>query len=223
MPTPDPPRYRSPGDGPGAATTVRKQRQSPGRYIAAARRLPVAVAGQRALRSRARQHGLCQCRRSPMPACCAQVTRCGVPGRISWLQPGQRYVLVAAAPGTPRTTQSPSGQDSTRSPRGAGGVGSARPGPRRRERRPMPTLCRYRGAMARYEYHCRACGDEFEVTRPMSESSAPASCPCGAPDAHRRYSSPAMTGRATTATAPAPAPAGGGGGGGCCGGGCCGG
>ncbi|MQA05365.1 MAG: zinc ribbon domain-containing protein [Streptosporangiales bacterium] len=76
--------------------------------------------------------------------------------------------------------------------------------------------------MARYEYQCRTCGDEFEVTRPMTESSAPTSCACGAPDAARVYSSPAMTGRAAaTAGAPAPAAAGGGGGG-CCGGGCCG-
>ena len=70
--------------------------------------------------------------------------------------------------------------------------------------------------MARYEYHCRTCGDEFEVTRPMTESSAPATCPCGAPDAARVYSSPAVTGRATQTATAAPA----GGGGGCCGGAC---
>jgi putative FmdB family regulatory protein len=34
--------------------------------------------------------------------------------------------------------------------------------------------------MPRYEYRCRACGSTFEMTRPMSESSAP--CPC--PDGH---------------------------------------
>ncbi|HEX6447600.1 MAG TPA: zinc ribbon domain-containing protein [Streptosporangiales bacterium] len=72
--------------------------------------------------------------------------------------------------------------------------------------------------MARYEYRCRSCGDRFEVTRPMAESDAPASCPCGEPHADRVFSSPAVTGRATAAaTAPA---ASGGGGGGCCGGGC---
>ncbi|MQA81881.1 MAG: zinc ribbon domain-containing protein [Streptosporangiales bacterium] len=71
--------------------------------------------------------------------------------------------------------------------------------------------------MARYEYHCRTCGDEFEVVRPMAESGAVTSCPCGSPRADRVYSSPAVTGRAA---ATASAPAGGGGGGGCCGGGC---
>ncbi|MGH3378935.1 MAG: FmdB family zinc ribbon protein, partial [Actinoallomurus sp.] len=50
--------------------------------------------------------------------------------------------------------------------------------------------------MARYEYHCRSCGDRFEVTRPMTESGAPASCPCGEPHADRVFSSPAVTGRA---------------------------
>ncbi len=44
-------------------------------------------------------------------ACSGQTTTCATPGRISWSQPGQRYTLVAAAPGTWRTTQSPSGQD----------------------------------------------------------------------------------------------------------------
>ncbi|MGH3192072.1 MAG: FmdB family zinc ribbon protein, partial [Streptosporangiaceae bacterium] len=27
--------------------------------------------------------------------------------------------------------------------------------------------------MPRYEYRCRACGDTFELNRPMAESSAP--------------------------------------------------
>ena len=42
--------------------------------------------------------------------------------------------------------------------------------------------------LAVYEYRCKVCGQEFEVTRPMSESSAPAKCPkCGA-DAQRLVS-----------------------------------
>ncbi|WP_082317547.1 FmdB family zinc ribbon protein [Streptomyces sp. NRRL WC-3549] len=56
--------------------------------------------------------------------------------------------------------------------------------------------------MPRYEYRCRPCDDTFEVSRPMAQSSDPATCPAG-------HEAPA-------------APAGGGGGGGCCGGGCCG-
>jgi len=34
----------------------------------------------------------------------------------------------------------------------------------------------------RYEYRCRACGDTFELTRPMTESSAPCTCPQGHDD-----------------------------------------
>ena len=37
-----------------------------------------------------------------------QATTCGVPGRISTLQPGHRYAFVAAAPETLRTIQRPS-------------------------------------------------------------------------------------------------------------------
>lgn len=34
--------------------------------------------------------------------------------------------------------------------------------------------------MPAYEYHCASCGNAFELWRPMSESSAPATCPtCG--------------------------------------------
>ncbi|MER6123737.1 zinc ribbon domain-containing protein [Streptomyces sp. NPDC001795] len=74
--------------------------------------------------------------------------------------------------------------------------------------------------MPRYEYRCRTCGDTFELSRPMAESSAPASCPSGHDDTVKLLSTVAMGG---TASAPAPAPrAVGGGGGGCCGGGCCG-
>ncbi|MEV7424514.1 zinc ribbon domain-containing protein [Streptomyces sp. NPDC091212] len=73
--------------------------------------------------------------------------------------------------------------------------------------------------MPRYEYRCRSCGDTFELTRPMAESSAPASCPEGHDDTVKLLSTVAVGGAAKSG---APAPAAGGGGGGCCGGGCCG-
>jgi len=67
--------------------------------------------------------------------------------------------------------------------------------------------------MPRYEYRCRACGDTFEQTRPMSESTAPAACPQGHDDTVKLLSTVAMTGRAGGG---GPAPSGGG----CCGGAC---
>ncbi|MDF3146655.1 MULTISPECIES: zinc ribbon domain-containing protein [unclassified Streptomyces] len=70
--------------------------------------------------------------------------------------------------------------------------------------------------MPRYEYRCRSCGDTFELSRPMAQSSAPASCPAGHDDTVKLLSTVAVGG---TASAPAPAPKSGGGG--CCGGGCC--
>ncbi|MEU4490631.1 zinc ribbon domain-containing protein [Streptomyces purpurascens] len=72
--------------------------------------------------------------------------------------------------------------------------------------------------MPRYEYRCRTCGDIFELSRPMAESSAPAACPSGHGDTVKLLSTVAVAG---SASAPAPAPRAGGGGG-CCGGGCCG-
>ncbi|MFC8278353.1 zinc ribbon domain-containing protein [Streptomyces sp. NPDC057271] len=69
--------------------------------------------------------------------------------------------------------------------------------------------------MPRYEYRCRTCGDTFELSRPMAESSAPAACPAGHDDTVKLLSAVAVGGSA----APAPSQ---GGGGGCCGGGCCG-
>ncbi|MCZ9353273.1 FmdB family transcriptional regulator [Streptomyces sp. Alain-F2R5] len=74
--------------------------------------------------------------------------------------------------------------------------------------------------MPRYEYRCRSCGDTFELSRPMAESSAPAACPAGHDDTVKLLSTVAVGG-SSSGSAPAPAP-GGGGGGGCCGGGCCG-
>ncbi|MEU7616331.1 zinc ribbon domain-containing protein [Micromonospora rifamycinica] len=72
--------------------------------------------------------------------------------------------------------------------------------------------------MPRYEFRCRACGDTFEVNRPMAEAGAPADCPQGHADTVKLLSTVAVTGRgAGSATGNAPtAPAGGG----CCGGGC---
>jgi putative FmdB family regulatory protein len=67
--------------------------------------------------------------------------------------------------------------------------------------------------MPRYEYRCRACGDTFELNRPMSESSDPAACPQGHDDTVKLLSTVAVGGRATAGPAA-------GGGGGCCGGAC---
>ncbi|MGK5679385.1 FmdB family zinc ribbon protein [Actinoplanes sp. URMC 104] len=72
--------------------------------------------------------------------------------------------------------------------------------------------------MPRYEFRCRACGDTFEVNRPMSEASAPSTCPQGHADTVKLLSTVAFTGRGGGAPARPAAPAGGGGG--CCGGAC---
>ncbi|MFF7474910.1 FmdB family zinc ribbon protein [Streptomyces sp. NPDC008092] len=74
--------------------------------------------------------------------------------------------------------------------------------------------------MPRYEYRCRTCGDTFELSRPMAESSAPAACPEGHQDTVKLLSTVAVGGTATASAAGSGAPAGSGGG--CCGGGCCG-
>jgi putative FmdB family regulatory protein len=65
--------------------------------------------------------------------------------------------------------------------------------------------------MPRYEYRCRACGDTFEKTRPMSESAAPCACPKGHDDTVRLLSTISVGGRAGADR---------GAGGGCCGGAC---
>ncbi|WP_329623704.1 zinc ribbon domain-containing protein [Streptomyces sp. NBC_01255] len=75
--------------------------------------------------------------------------------------------------------------------------------------------------MPRYEFRCRTCGDTFELSRPMAESSAPAACPAGHDDTVKLLSAVAVGGSSTATAAPTQG-AGGGGGGGCCGGGCCG-
>ncbi|MFF5972292.1 zinc ribbon domain-containing protein [Streptomyces sp. NPDC012769] len=69
--------------------------------------------------------------------------------------------------------------------------------------------------MPRYEYRCRTCGDTFELSRPMAESSAPAACPAGHDDTVKLLSAVAVGGTAAAQSGPS-------GGGGCCGGGCCG-
>jgi putative FmdB family regulatory protein len=66
-----------------------------------------------------------------------------------------------------------------------------------------------------YAYRCRECTEQFEVKRPMSEATDPATCPAGHADTVKLLTTVAMTGRGG---APAPAATGGG----CCGGGCCG-
>ncbi|HEY7361847.1 MAG TPA: zinc ribbon domain-containing protein [Streptosporangiaceae bacterium] len=69
--------------------------------------------------------------------------------------------------------------------------------------------------MPRYEYRCRACGDTFEVSRPMAQASAPCTCPQGHDDTVKLLSTVSVGGRASAGRA-APGPSGGG----CCGGAC---
>ncbi|SCL20371.1 putative regulatory protein, FmdB family [Micromonospora nigra] len=70
--------------------------------------------------------------------------------------------------------------------------------------------------MPRYEFRCRACGDTFEINRPMARAGEPASCPQGHTDTVKLLSTVAVTGRGGSPSGPASAPTGGG----CCGGGC---
>ncbi|MFF4622411.1 FmdB family zinc ribbon protein [Nonomuraea jabiensis] len=65
--------------------------------------------------------------------------------------------------------------------------------------------------MPRYDFRCRACGSTFEVSRPMSASDDPATCPDGHDDTVKLLSTVSMTGGAAAPRAS----------GGCCGGGCC--
>ena len=68
--------------------------------------------------------------------------------------------------------------------------------------------------MPRYDFRCRACGDTFEVSRPMERSGDPATCPAGHEDTVRLLSAVAVGGTASAPSGPS-------GSGGCCGGGCC--
>ncbi len=80
-------------------------------------------------------------------------------------------------------------------------------------------VCAYPQPVPTYEFRCRACGDTFTVSRPMSQSADTATCPAGHADTVRLLTvAAAPRGGSTTA----PAPISSGGGGGCCGGGCCG-
>ncbi|CAB4365232.1 MAG: zinc ribbon domain-containing protein [Actinobacteria bacterium] len=71
--------------------------------------------------------------------------------------------------------------------------------------------------MPLYEFRCRTCDDTFEVRRPMSEASEPATCPQGHDSAVRLLSVFASVGASGGApsSAPAPRPSGGGCGGAC--------
>jgi putative FmdB family regulatory protein len=74
--------------------------------------------------------------------------------------------------------------------------------------------------MPRYEYRCRACGDTFEVQRPMSESGVKTACPAGHDDTVKLLSTVAVGGLGGS---PGGSPGPGSGpsaGGGCCGGSC---
>ncbi|MGB8020379.1 MAG: zinc ribbon domain-containing protein [Candidatus Nanopelagicales bacterium] len=64
--------------------------------------------------------------------------------------------------------------------------------------------------MPTYEFRCRACGTTFTESRPMGESSAPATCPEGHDDTVR------LLGVAGVMRSRSAAPASGG----CCGGSC---
>jgi putative FmdB family regulatory protein len=67
----------------------------------------------------------------------------------------------------------------------------------------------------RYEFRCRACGDTFLLTRPMSASGDPATCPQGHADTVKLLNTVGIGGLSSGGgTAPV------GGGGGCCGGAC---
>jgi len=68
----------------------------------------------------------------------------------------------------------------------------------------------------RYEFRCRSCGDTFLLTRPMSASGDPATCPQGHDDTVKLLNTVGLGGLSSGGgTAPV-----GGGGGGCCGGSC---
>ena len=72
--------------------------------------------------------------------------------------------------------------------------------------------------MPLYEFRCRTCDSTFELRRPMSEASDPASCPDGHDDAVRLLSVFATAGASvggSPSSAPMARPSGGGCGAGC--------
>ncbi len=74
--------------------------------------------------------------------------------------------------------------------------------------------------MPLYEYRCRTCDTTFEEQRPMAQSSDPATCPDGHPDARRVLSvfmSSVKSSSGGSSPAPMPMPMGGGGCGSACG------
>jgi putative FmdB family regulatory protein len=71
--------------------------------------------------------------------------------------------------------------------------------------------------MPTYEFRCRMCGDTFTESRPMSQSSAPATCPAGHDDTVKLLGVAGVV-RGGSGAPAASAPSSGG----CCGGGCCG-
>jgi putative FmdB family regulatory protein len=76
--------------------------------------------------------------------------------------------------------------------------------------------------MPRYEFRCRACGDTFEVNRPMSAAGDPADCPAGHADTVKLLSTVALSGVGGAGARSLPAAPPPSAGGGCCGGGGCG-
>ena len=73
----------------------------------------------------------------------------------------------------------------------------------------------HNGAVPTYEFRCHQCATTFDVQRPMSASSDPATCPDGHTNTVKLLSTIALTGSAGDgASMPV------GGGGGCCGGAC---
>jgi putative FmdB family regulatory protein len=68
----------------------------------------------------------------------------------------------------------------------------------------------------RYDFRCRVCNHTFEVTRPMSASGDPATCPAGHVETVKLLPTVTVGGRSAGQVAAGR----GGGGGGCCGGAC---
>ncbi|MGY9073733.1 MAG: FmdB family zinc ribbon protein [Acidimicrobiales bacterium] len=56
--------------------------------------------------------------------------------------------------------------------------------------------------MPKYDYRCHTCDDSFELMRPMSQSSEPATCPQGHEGARRLLSAFASVGNATPGADP---------------------
>jgi putative FmdB family regulatory protein len=79
----------------------------------------------------------------------------------------------------------------------------------------VTVAARHNGAVPTYEFRCHECATTFDVRRPMSASSEPATCPDGHTNTVKLLSTIALTGAAAGDGASMPV-----GGGGCCGGAC---